>query len=302
MNILRIVHRAGDSPDQHSVTVSLKGDGLAHLRFTTAFPFLFTQQERNDIRWYLETYLQYPLDPADKRAARVEALMADLGERFFRAVFEADRDAFKLWARLQADLNTTRVEVAGDHPRAWTLPWELLRDPDTETYLALHAQEFVRVHLGPAREVRLPQTAADEAIRILLVIARPGLEADVPYRSVARRLVAALGDRDTVRLDVLRPPTYAALAQRLRKAKDGGGPRSGPTRCSPSDRSRRPGGRRGWRRTNQDEIYAACSFSSIIARSWREPCVCGCSGPKAFSRMVNARRIRQAASSSLPSS
>ena len=221
---LRIDHHASQAQDQHEVSVSLEGDGLAPLRFTAAFPFTFTQQERNDIRWYLETYLQYPLDPADKRAARVEALMADLGERLFRAVFEADRDAFKLWARLQADLNATRIEVAGDHPRAWTLPWELLRDPDTETYLALHAQAFVRVHLGPAREVRLPQTAAGEPIRILLVIARPGLEADVPYRSVARRVVAALGGSDTVRLDVLRPPTYAALAQRLRQAKDAGAP------------------------------------------------------------------------------
>jgi hypothetical protein len=50
VNRLRIVHHAEDDPAQHHVTVSLAGDGLVPMSFTAAFPFTFTQQERNDIR------------------------------------------------------------------------------------------------------------------------------------------------------------------------------------------------------------------------------------------------------------
>jgi len=223
MTTLRILHRAGSGPDSHSIGVSLEGEGFAPQEFGAEFAFTFSDEEQEELRWYLEEYLQYPLDPAPKRACRAEEMMARLGERLFRAVFHADEDARDLWATLRTRLPETRVEVAGEHPRSWALPWELLRDPRTQRYLALYAGEFVRTHPAPVQPVPLPG-AAEGPIRILLVIARPRLEADVPYRSVARRVVAALGGREDVRLDVLRPPTFEALADRLRRAKEAGTP------------------------------------------------------------------------------
>src|SRR5262249_43073587 len=49
---------------------------------------------------------------------------------------------------------------------------------------------------------------------------------DVPFRSVASRLVKGLSDRhrDDFRLDVLRPPTFARLAEVLRQAAADGQP------------------------------------------------------------------------------
>ena len=223
MTTLHIVHWAGSGPDSHRVSVSLEGEGLAPQEFGTEFAFTFPDEEQDQLRWYLEQYLQYPLDPAPERAHRAEEMMACLGERLFRAVFCADEDARDLWAMLRTRLPETRVEVAGEHPRSWALPWELLRDPKTQRYLALYAGEFVRTHPAPVQPVPLPK-AAEGPIRVLLVIARPRLEADVPYRSVARRVVAALGglEKVDVRLDVLRPPTFEALADRLRRAKEAG--------------------------------------------------------------------------------
>jgi hypothetical protein len=40
-------------------------------------------QDQEDIRWYLEDYLQYPLEPAPKIAARIESRMAEPGAELF---------------------------------------------------------------------------------------------------------------------------------------------------------------------------------------------------------------------------
>ena len=61
-------------------------------------------QDREDLRWYLEDYLQYPVAPAPAIAARVEARLAELGADLFAQVFEADRDTIRLWDGLAGSL------------------------------------------------------------------------------------------------------------------------------------------------------------------------------------------------------
>lgn len=113
------------------------------------------------------------------------------------------------------------MEVAAD-PGDASLPWELLRDPRTDESVALGARSFVRVHDKPARRPEL--SAAGAELRVLLVICRPGGRGDVPFRSVARHLVELGRSLPAFDLDVLRPPTYAAMAGRLQKAKEEGRP------------------------------------------------------------------------------
>jgi hypothetical protein len=140
------------------------------------FPFAVPDQQREDIRWYLEDFLQYPLDPPPKIAARIEKDMADLGRRLFEAVFPSGppgSDARDLWAAARDRLNDTRVEIVTDVAGATALPWELIRDPTTDIPLALQASAFVRGVPNAAQ--RPPVTKADGdriRIRILLVICR----------------------------------------------------------------------------------------------------------------------------------
>ncbi len=63
-------------------------------------------------------------------------------------------------------------------------------------------------------------------IRILLVICRPRAGEDVPFRSVAAKLLKGLDEasREIVALEVLRPPTFEGLAKTLRAAKTAGKP------------------------------------------------------------------------------
>jgi hypothetical protein len=222
--LLRLTHTAL-ADDRHEVEIALEFPG--HPRETArspVFTFALSDQDHRDLRWYLEDFLQYPQDPAPAIAARIEQRMAEIGRQLFDGVFQS-RDALKLWARLQADVASSRIEIAAGVREATAIPWELLRDPDTDAPLALRAQSFVRTHANPAQPARTPQRESGP-VRILLVICRPRAGDDVPFRSVASRIVKSLSEeaRTAFHLDVLRPATFDQLGRTLRRAKADGKP------------------------------------------------------------------------------
>lgn len=214
-----------EAENRYRVEVALEGDGLPRQTATSRFDFKLTPQDHEDLRWYLEDFLQYPLDPAPTIAARIEQRMNDIGMDLFKAVFQSNDDSRDLWATLRGQLNDARVEISTEVREATTIPWELLRDSKTEAALALRSQAFVRSQPQAAQRPKLPQTASGP-IHILLVICRPGGRDDVPFRSVASRLLKSLSSvaTDIFQLDVLRPPTFEQLSKTLRQAKANGAP------------------------------------------------------------------------------
>jgi tetratricopeptide (TPR) repeat protein len=170
------------------------------------------------IRWYLEEYAEFPADPAPALAAAAEARLALTGEELFGQVFSGD--AAGIWERARDRLSEVRVEVDTDPGAGPGLAWELLRDPGRDQAVALGAGAFVRTHLRAAGHPDLPEPAGDR-LRVLLVICRPGGRADVPFRSVASRLVRGGAEQmEGLDLDVLRPATFARLAEALHAAHD----------------------------------------------------------------------------------
>ncbi|MCH8046370.1 MAG: CHAT domain-containing protein [Planctomycetes bacterium] len=151
--------------------------------------------------------------------------MIEVGSELFKAVFQSSEQGRLVWADVRKQLNDLRVEVVTDVQAATAIPWELLYDPHTEIRLALEAAAFVRTQRDTAVTPR-PVDAESGPIRILLVICRPRQGDDVPFRSVAGKLVKALTDesRAAFQLDVLRPPTFERLARVLRDAKSQGKP------------------------------------------------------------------------------
>lgn len=150
--------------------------------------------------------------------------MAEIGHNLFRGIFREDSGGAKLWATALPLLNNTRVEIVSKAPEAMTIPWELLRDPKTGVLPALRVPSFVRA--GEQTGGQKPPPAEYGAIRVLLAICRPRLGDDVPFRSVAKRLLKGLdeGQREVIRLEVLRPPTFEQLGRELRMARDRGEP------------------------------------------------------------------------------
>ena len=220
--ILRLM-QISEGENRFRVEVTLADDGAPYQSATVRFSLKFTVRDREDLRWYLEDYLQYPFDPAPTIAVRIEKRMAEIGMELFKAVFQASSDSRNIWATLRNRLHDTRVEVVTEEPQATAIPWELLRATKAGTPLALRTRAFVRVHSTAAQHPQLSQTATGP-IRILLVICRPAGRDDVPFRSVASRLIKGLDGRSDFELKVLRPPTFAALQERLRTAKEEGQP------------------------------------------------------------------------------
>jgi tetratricopeptide (TPR) repeat protein len=224
MPTLQINQQAGSAPGKHRIAVNADLPGLQALSFSREIEFELSPQERERIRWYLEDYLQFDEDPAPKIAARVETLMAERGEALFRAIFEGQNEASQLWTFAQLHLAATRIEITTGIAEATSIPWEVIRNPHTRVNLALSAQAFVRAQ--PGAQAALAPRSATGKVRILLVICRPRGKADVPFRSVASRLVKGLSDaaREAFQLDVLRPPTYEQLVKELKLANKKGEP------------------------------------------------------------------------------
>jgi CHAT domain len=224
MAILRISQQRGSGPNRHHIAVEAEVPGVQRLSFSREIEFALSPQEAERIRWYLEDYLQFDENPAPQIAARVETLMTERGEDLFRKIFEGRNDAMRLWAMVDPHLSSTRIEIATSIREATSIPWELIRNPDAGVNLALSAQAFVRTQMGGQTTIKPPPIA--DKLRILLVICRPRADRDVPFRSVASRIMKGLSDQDreAFRLDVLRPPTYEQLAKELRLAKQNGEP------------------------------------------------------------------------------
>jgi len=224
MFTLRLTQHAEAEADHYRVEVALEGDGARQIA-NARFPFKLSEQDQEALRWYLEDYLQHPFEPESQIAARVEQRLRDVGIDLFKAVFQADDDARDLWAAFRDKLDETRVEIVTDVRTAASIPWELLRDPKTDAPLALRARAFVRAQPQAAQRPALPHTEGGP-IRILLVICRPGGSDDVPFRSVASKLIKGLSEEARARfqLDVLRPPTFEQLGKALRAAKAKGEP------------------------------------------------------------------------------
>jgi tetratricopeptide (TPR) repeat protein len=205
------------------VRVSWREEGALPREAEAVFAVPTGDQEGERVRWYLEDYAEFPADPAPAVAAAAEAQLAQEGTDLFRRVF-AGADAAEIWGRARDRLAGARVEVDADPGEGPGLAWELLRDPGRDAAVALGAEAFVRTHLQAAGHPDLPEPAGDR-LRVLLVIARPGGRADVPFRSVASRLVRGGAEQvEGLDLDVLRPATFKRLAVVLHAAHDAGRP------------------------------------------------------------------------------
>jgi tetratricopeptide (TPR) repeat protein len=175
-----------------------------------------------DLRWYLEDYLDAPYGVYEDRGAYVEAALARWGQAVFSAVFgtAAAREAY---TRMRDDGNLELV-FRSSSPALLGLPWELILDSARLRPLALDIAGVSR-SLPGAADAGQAVAAPGQRLRVLVVISRPGGPDDVGYRMIARPLLERLAPvRGTVELVVLRPPTLEALRAELSAAKSAGSP------------------------------------------------------------------------------
>jgi tetratricopeptide (TPR) repeat protein/tRNA A37 threonylcarbamoyladenosine biosynthesis protein TsaE len=173
-----------------------------------------------DLRWYLEDYLEAPYAVYEDRGVGVAGRLDGWGEEIFQALFGSGsrRDVYR---QSCSGASSAEVVLRSASPAVLGLPWELLRDPSTGSLVALDpgvSRSLPSVGLASAEW-------SGDRLRVLMVISRPAGRSDVRYRMVARPLLERLDlVRGAVDVVVLRPPTLAALREALSVAMTAGRP------------------------------------------------------------------------------
>ncbi len=209
----------------HTIRLTLKRPGQPDLEAEANIKFTLTPQEQEDLRWYLEDYLQRPESVEEVQVEQIEAWMKQRGIELYEGILEGNRDAQRLFDRVLDEVADLRIEITTGIAEAASIPWELMRDPQSDSAIALRVQAFVRVQSDPNLSFVPVPPAADGRLRLLYVVCRPGGRTDVELRAVANRLLQDLG-ADLARFDItaLRPPTFEQLQKELTDAKQAGRP------------------------------------------------------------------------------
>lgn len=210
---------------KHTIRLTLKRPGQPDLEAEADIRFTLSPQEQDDLRWYMEDYLQRLESVEEVQVEQIEAWMKQRGEELYTKVLAANLGMQAIWFAVRERLADLRIEITTGIPEAASIPWELMRDPQSDSAIALRVQSFVRVQSAPNVGFVPVPPAADGRLRLLYAVCRPGGRNDVELRAVANRLLQDLG-ADLARFDIiaLRPPTFEQLQKELTDAKNAGRP------------------------------------------------------------------------------
>lgn len=209
-----VFHKAGDG-----LKVQLHGGG----RTGEPVPFAaaLSEAEYEDLRWYLEDYMDLPDGGSVVRAERVEAALGPWGRRLFDALFGSGDHREMLTDLLDERQPPPRLlTIATLDPDLLRLPWELIRDdagPLSRGGVTVRRQ-LERAGRAKSFKVELP-------LRLLLIVSRPADLSFIDPRFTTRAVLDALEPLErNVRIDFCRPPTLARMEEMLAAAAAHGEP------------------------------------------------------------------------------
>ncbi|XOF33270.1 MAG: tetratricopeptide repeat protein [Candidatus Electrothrix sp. YB6] len=203
-----IVIRGGGSDLKTSAPVTLTGPDQ------TRVPGRPSSNLQQDLRWYLEQFLELPTGAYPELAERVQDTLQQWGKSCFEALFQKQAYLWLQEAR-QKGLENLHLKISSDDPGVLAWPWEAIHDPEIGT-LAHHCRIERQINKDLNDPLPLPENLPKDRINILLVIARPGGDSDVGFHALSRPLVELTREQQLpVHIDVLRPPTFDQLRQQL---------------------------------------------------------------------------------------
>ncbi len=199
--------------------------------------------ETADLRWYLESYYDWPVGVFKDRAAGIEEKLPVWGQDLFQAALgdEEARDALSAWQnakeadrRFSVLVDSDLAKGASDEAKAGaleaatdllSLPWELLHDRRVWLF---KGKNPVRVRRRLPNRQAQPARPTSLPLRILLVSSRPERDAKgnrigyFDHRASALPLTEAVESLGALaRLALLQPPTFAALEAALQAGNEG---------------------------------------------------------------------------------
>ena len=205
----------------------VNGDGQTDAP-PSEFAIALQASDRKELDWYFLDSLSG--EPESGRAQAVQTGLSNLGRLLFESVFASGEQAQSAYAQAKTHgLSEYGLVVISQRPQFLGLPWELLNEPEIG-YLTPQLQWVVRRStpdplptFSVAPQDPQEDQEEDQQFNVLLVSPLPSqdVSGDQPIAlqpgNMAGETLKVLESVDAeVELDVLRPPTFEALVQRLR--------------------------------------------------------------------------------------
>ncbi|HEY0736860.1 MAG TPA: tetratricopeptide repeat protein [Herpetosiphonaceae bacterium] len=209
----RLIVKSTDSGYRASWTAS---DNQESEEFSLTLPL--TPQNTADLRWYLETYMQFPGAGDHARAKGIEDQLKAWGRQLFDAIFD-NSEGTKVYVKLMDTASKRKrrclLTIGATDPDILVQPWEMLRDqhgPLTLQGVTIRRQ-LRGATLPDDQPLKLP-------LRVLLIVSRPSDVGFIDPRNSIRPLLDALEDLPPgqVDIDFCDPPTLAQLERMISEA------------------------------------------------------------------------------------
>jgi hypothetical protein len=215
--------------------------------------------EAGDLRFYLERYFLTPYGTFRERAGRIEAALPEWGQNLWEScewfdpephgIVPDERNPVTAWQaeaaqsgrrftvqappvrRLRRSATEAERAAHREELEAVTellaLPWELLHDDNGYLFLDGIGVRVRRSLPGGEKAAKRADAADHSQLRVLAVCARPETDgiAYIDHRVSLQPLCEALNALgDLAEYEILAPPTFPALCDRLRAALEAGRP------------------------------------------------------------------------------
>ena len=204
-DILEILDLAESGQVQLAFT---DADGVRNTAPPAPFPFAQPDGWQDELAWYFTEYLLSPFGEAETQAQSVQSRLQGLGLLLFEAVFRSGPESESLLTDAAADGRRPRLHIVSPRAEFLAFPWEWLAEANGGLLAGRLSAISRRFAAGPLEPFDGPADAAQ--LRVLL------LSGAAPGAGLAAESLDAMDGLEVeVELEVLRPPTIAALEERL---------------------------------------------------------------------------------------
>lgn len=185
-----------------------------------AFPLTLPLTPTNmaDLRWYLETYIQFPGAGDHARAKGIEEQLKAWGRKLFDAIFGGTEGTNVYRSLMDAaadDEQRCLLTIGATDPQILVQPWEMLRDKRGPlTFQGVTIRRQLR-GAGPRNQPTLKFP-----LRVLLIVSRPSDVSFIDPRNSIKPLLDTLDDLPPGQLDIdfCDPPTISQLERMISEA------------------------------------------------------------------------------------
>jgi tetratricopeptide (TPR) repeat protein len=215
MNDLRVLF---DVAADKSYRAQLADAKNRRLGVEVPFTSFLSEDDYEDLRWYLEEYMDLPDGGAVIRAQRIEGEIEQWGRKLYGALFTVP-DNREFLRELLDGPEPRSLTLATRDPALLRLPWELMADE------AGSLAQRVSVRRQLEKPEKTTPRPAQLPLRILYIVSRPADAGFIDPRLTSKALFDALDPLGgSVRVAFCRPPTLARMEEMLRDGQRAGEP------------------------------------------------------------------------------